>query len=88
MTAVMRSYGPGRAARRSLLIRPDEAHPDVVTDQARQVVDAQPVHQPGPMRLDRLGADPQPAGDSLRRLALGDPAEDLAPGLRGVRGPG
>ena len=73
---------PGCQAGRLLYLRPDEADSDGVANQPRHFVDAQPVHQLGPVGLDRLATDAQPPGDRFGRHALGHQPEDLA--LRGV----
>ncbi len=81
---------PGRAGRGSpirLGVNPenaasaaglDEPDPDGVADQPGHVVDVEPVHELGPVGLDRLDAHPEEPGDRLRRLPLRDQPEHLA----------
>src|ERR1700730_16455375 len=56
----------------------DQPAADRVAHQARRLVDVELPHQPGSMRLGRLGADPEQPGDLFRGLPLADELEDLA----------
>ena len=56
----------------------NEACPDGVVRQAGNVVDVEPLHQLGAIRLGRLGADAQFPGDFLGRVPLRDQLQHLA----------
>ena len=48
-----------------LVFQADQAGPDRIPDQARNVVNVQSLHQQCPVSLNRLGADLQHQGDGL-----------------------
>src|SRR5438445_9753870 len=65
----------------------DQATADGVADEPGGLVDAGLFHDPCPVGLRGLDADPQELGDLLRRLALGDELQHLAlAGRQRVRG--
>src|SRR5262249_10841750 len=66
-------------------VRLDQPGSDGVAHQPGNVVDVEPLHQLHAVRLHRLDADLQPAGDLLGRLALGDHLQDLALPRRQLR---
>src|SRR5439155_79738 len=62
----------------------DQATPNRVTDEARRLVDLELLHDPGPVGLRGLHADPEELGDLLGRLAFGHQLQHL-PLARGER---
>src|SRR2546425_13294106 len=55
-----------------------QTHANRVADDAGSIRRVELLHDPGPVGLDGLGADPEELGDLLRRLALGDKVQHLA----------
>src|SRR5688572_11396630 len=74
-------------SRGSDLVGAHDPGPDGVAHEPRNVVDAQTLHELGPMRLDRLGAQAQTRGDLLGAMPLRDELEyfPLARRQRGHR---
>src|SRR2546428_7646615 len=68
----------------------DEAPADRVSNQTRDMMDPELLHQPAAMRFAGLHGDPEVPGDLLRGPALGDKLEYLAlpEGQRITRGDG
>src|SRR2546426_4133452 len=56
----------------------DQTPADGVPDDAGRVWRVELLHDPGPVRLDSLGADAEELGDLLRRVTLRDELQDFA----------
>src|SRR3989454_3396717 len=72
------SFGATRRRYPAASLELDQATADRIPDEASGAVDVGFPHDPGPVRLGGLEADPLELGDLFRGLALRDQLEDLA----------